>query len=148
MNQFNWWRRGYKKKRLADPKHPINGKSVLLQKIERGDYEISGYYTILRAERLKTIRLIRETKSKYNYVSSDTLAHKVRQVEFAQQKRLNRLMDDYVRDEARLLNELQTKLKNEFNQDVWDVAVEDCMQSNATSTLDLYKAFAKHSSIR
>ena len=124
MGKFNWWRRE-KPKRKLDPKKAFIGKSLLLQKIEHGDYDYSDFYRQAKDE----LRRCKEEQAKVTkswVASPESLREKLDEVERKYVKRHNRLMEDHLQTEHKLLTDLKQALIKEFDMDVWNQTVNCC----------------------
>jgi uncharacterized NAD(P)/FAD-binding protein YdhS len=124
MGKFNWWRRE-KPKRKLDPKKAFIGKSLLLQKIEHGDYDYSDFYRQAKDE----LRRCKEEQAKVTkswVASPESLREKIDEIQRKYMKRHNRLMEDHHQTEHKLLTELKQALIREFGVDVWDKTVSCC----------------------
>lgn len=122
MGKYNWWRR-YKKKAPLQRKNALKGKSFILQQIENGDYDVSDYrrQALEELERCKAEQV--QTTQKWN-AGPDSLKYELDQIERKYTKRYNKLMEDYMEDELRLLKNLREELKFQFDIDCWDEALE------------------------
>jgi len=140
MSRFNWWRRERKKKPL-DRKSALKGKSLLLQQIENGDFELSDYKR--QADNELVLRDNEKQKIKDKWVASqESLEHKLYQVDFAYQKRYNRLYKDFAADEQRVLDKLRRRLVSEFGIDVWFEALNYPNELSTEEFYHIYKQLA------
>ena len=143
MGKFNWWRRE-KPKRKLDPKKAFIGKSLLLQKIEHGDYDYSDFYRQAKDE----LRLCKEEQAKVTkswVASPESLREKLDEVERKYVKRHNRLMEDHLQTEHKLLTDLKQALIKEFDIDVWNQTV-NCCKGDLVALYWEYKKIANETS--
>ncbi len=122
MSKFNWWRRNRKKAPLQK-KNALKGRSFLLQQIEHGDFDPSDYYI----QALDEMKLCKQEQAKVTgswKAGADSLRHKLEEVERKYIKRHNKLMEDYHKDEMKILHKLKIELQKEFGVDVWNEALD------------------------
>lgn len=121
MSRFNWWRR-HKKKPLLSRKDAFKGRSFLLQQIENGDYDPSDY---LRQAYEEADRCKKEQKKTiHSWIAGpESLRDKLDEIQRKYTKRYNKLMEDYHKEELKLLQKLREKLILEFGIDVWEEAI-------------------------
>lgn len=141
MGKFNWWRRSKKRKPLAK-NQLFKGKSIVLQKIEHGDYDYSDYYNQAQQELIYCKQDQNKTAQKWKGFT-DSLSYALRDVEKKYRKRYNKLMEDHLVEEQRLLLRLKEDLAQEFKVDVWDEALELAVNKNLLEFYELYKILAQ-----
>lgn len=120
-SRFNWWRRS-KKKAPLKRRDAEKGKSFLLQQIEHGDFDHSDYLNQARNELVLSEQEQELIKSKWR-AGAESLRERLDQVERKYIKRHNKLLEDYHKDENRLLQTIKERLLLEFKVDVWDEAL-------------------------
>ncbi len=116
----------------------FKGKSVVLQKIEHGDYDYSDYFTQAQTE-LEYCRKDQEKLTNSWKAFDDSLKYGLRDIEKRYRKRYNKLMEDHLVEEQRLLAKLKADLIKEFKKDVWDVAISLTTTHNLTEFYYLYR---------
>lgn len=99
LNRFYWWRKFDKKKK------PLPTNSLLLHKIQNGDYDFSQYYWQAYFCEMK----INEKYEQYGEDIQKLIEND--SIDFARRKRL---WEDFEKDERNLLNELKKQFLNEF----------------------------------
>jgi aromatic ring hydroxylase len=138
MAKYNWWRR-YKKKAPLQKKDALRGKSFLLQQIEHGDYDPSDYY-------LQALDELRRAKKEQAQITAawtagpESLKDRLDKIERKYIKRYNKLMEDHMNEENRLLQLLRSRLVSEFGMDVWHEAIKADPNQD---TLGLYHNYRK-----
>jgi len=122
MSRFNWWRRK-KKKPLLKKSDAFIGKSFLLQQIEHGDYDPSDYYDQALYELQLCAQAQEKAKQEWK-AGPESLKYELDQIERKYIKRYNKLMEDHMVEEQRLLRNLKEGLQKEFGVDCWYDAIE------------------------
>ncbi len=141
MSRFNWWRRSRKQKPLQK-KEALKNKSFLLQQIEHGDYNYSDYFNQANFE----LSLCEKEKQKLeaSWVGySDSLKYALLDVEKRYRKRYNKLMEDHIKEENRLLFNLQQSLLREFKVDLWEESLELSKDCDILGFYQNYKLLAR-----
>lgn len=136
MGKFNWWRREKKEKKLTQ-KEAFLGRSFLLQQIEHGDYNYSDYKRQADQELSMMSKDLSEIQNSHRG-GWESLQDKLHSCERKYRKRYNKLMQDHLEEESRLLRDLKSKLYKEFGVDVWEEALG--MDSDQT-IVGLYNSY-------
>jgi hypothetical protein len=126
LNRFYWWRKFDKKNKSLPP------NSLLLHKIQNGDYDFSQYYWQAYFCEMK----INEKYEQYEgdiqkLIENDS-------IDFARRKRL---WEDFEKDERNLLNELKKQFINEFT--ITPEQYEEEIESFNGTLEELYFYFVK-----
>lgn len=111
---------------------------MFYKKIEHGDYDYSDYFTQAQAE-LEYCRKDQEKLTNSWKAFDDSLKYALRDIEKRYRKRYNKLMEDHLVEEQRLLAKLKADLIKEFKKDVWDVAISLTTTHNLTEFYYLYR---------
>lgn len=140
MSRFNWWRRS-KKQAPLQKKEALKGKSFLLQQIEHGDFDRSDYYKQAKDE----LRLLKEEQNKLTKswkAGPESLKHKLEDIERKYIKRHNKLMEDDLAEEQRLLRHLKDSFVKEFGVDCWNESLHTNPDQNLITLYHTYKKLA------
>ena len=110
-NQFYWWRR-FKARETLHPYKP------LYDKIKNGDYEMSDYFYQAKYE----LELMEEKLATIKHLDAKLEATKLCM------ERYRRLMNDYEKDETKILQQLKKDFKTVFgvSEDELDRYMEEC----------------------
>lgn len=140
MNKFNWWRRGHKSWQKLSPSKALKGKSLLLQQIEHGDFEVSPFKQLadkeLELRDQQKLTLTQQWKG-----GQDSLKERLERVDLTAQKRYNRLYQEYDKQEQQMLHELKRRLIAEFKVDVWDLAIN---YPSDLTTVQFYYVYSQY----
>ena len=137
-NKYRWWTKGKRHKRLPS-------KAPLLLKIRNGDFDYSEMF-LEAAEMKENSKEIYELTYK-NYIGNDERNRVAAALDSSRMKRVKalKLMEEADKDENRILNELRTALREEFDldrdNDLWDKAME--RQRGKGTIEDLYWWYKK-----
>ena len=130
-----------KKQAPLQRKDALKGKSFLLQQIEHGDFNYSNYKSqaedeLVRAttEKAALLKNWKASKESYNEACHE--------IDRKYRKRYNKLMEDHLNEETKLLSVLKKRLILEFKKDVWESVVNSC-QGDLVSFYNEYKQVAK-----
>ncbi len=118
-NKYQWWRRFEYRRELSD-------KAPTQKKIEHGDFEVSDYLYQAELE----IYMLEKKEQKAKSVEE---AHEMRKLSH---ERYRRLVDDFEKDEKKLLANLKKALINEFK--IGREELDNIMESFDGTTLELY----------
>jgi len=121
----------------------LKGKSLLLQKIEHGDFDYSDF----RMQALDELTMCEKQKSKLASTwkaSQNSLEYKQDEIDHKYIKRHNKLMEDHDREENKMLFELKQSLMKEFGVDLWDETLIEVADGNL---VDFYYTYRQLTSI-
>lgn len=140
MSRFNWWRRS-KKKAPLQKKEALQGRSFLLQQIEHGDFDPSDY----RRQANHELHLLKQEQNKLikSWIAGpESLKYELDEIERKYIKRYNKLMEDDLEEERRLIRKLRESLIKEFEVDCWNEALCADLDQDLVTLYNNYKKLA------
>lgn len=116
-NPFTWYTKGR-------PTPRLNTKAPLLLKIRNGDFDYS--YMFQEAVDVGALAQQAYDDAYKNYVGRDKTSRKEAALEAGRMKRVTviKLQMEAAKDEEKILNRLRKELKDEFEIDPWEDALE------------------------
>jgi hypothetical protein len=133
-NPFRWWTKGR-------PNKPLKAEAPLLLKIRNGDFDYS--YMFSEAKIIKQSAEDAYNQAYTNYGGTDERNRKEAALEAGRMKRVKaiKLELEAMTDENRILWKLRKELTREFENDLWDKAME--RQRGKGTLEDLYMWYKK-----
>jgi len=137
MASYNWWRRRSKRKTLKK-------SASLIDRIEHGDFEVSQYLReanfelkLMEHEKRKICK-----KGKEEGWGKQTIEHDAREKTNQYRRRYNRLIKDFLRDDAKILQKLKNELNSKFD-DYWEYLYNEWLDGNLEdlTVKELYKTY-------
>jgi len=134
-NKFRWWTKGKKIK-------PLPAHYPLSQKIQNGEYDYSYMFAEAKDMRDTAQKVYQQTYD--NYGGTDEKNRIEVSLEASQMKRLKaiKLELEANKDEQNILYKLRRDLRDTFNIDVWDEAMEK-IDGDLMALYSYYKNYAR-----
>ena len=133
-NKFRWWTKGR-------PNKPLNADAPLLLKIRNGDFDYSYMFNEAASQRASAEEAYNQTYK--NYGGTEERNRKEAALEAGRMKRIKavKLELEAFKNEELILWKLRAELKEEFEKDLWDKAME--RQRGKGTLEDLYMWYKK-----
>lgn len=138
-NPYRWWTKGRKKK-------PLKDNAPLLLKIRNGDFDYS--YMFSEALEMRQSAQTAYEQTYTNYAGNDEKNRIDAALDVSRMKRVKviKLELEAGMDEEKILWKLRKELKIEFENDLWDKAMEN--QRGDGTLEDLYEWYRKNSKVK
>lgn len=136
-NPFKWWSKGVGRRKKLPKSAP------LLARIQNGDFEYSPYFYEAQMAQEDADRIYNEVYQRRSQFSNDTNSIDADARDASKLRRIarNKLLENGVEEEQKLLHQLKIELEEEFGKDLWEKAME--RQRGSGTTEDIYWWYKK-----